>query len=82
MNIQLIDGVFEPNDAFGLIEQMLHIKIKFHENKVDKSETEEDIKARETKIIRLQKDLFELKKTIGSTSNGIKLNAVVNIDLK
>ena len=82
MNIQLIDGVFESNDALDLIEQMLHIKIKFHENKVNNGETEEDIKARETKIIRLQKDLFELKKTIGSTSNRVKLNAVINTDLK
>ncbi len=66
MHIQLIEGEFKSNEALDLITQMIHIKIKFHENKIDKSEFEEDIKAREGKIKRLQKELFEIKKNIGS----------------
>jgi len=79
MIIQLIEGEFKSSDALDLITQMIHIKIKFHENKIGKSELEEDVKAREGKIRRLQKDLFELRNTVGSSSKGVKLNAVINI---
>jgi len=79
MNIQLIEGQFKSSDALDLITQMIYIKIKFHENKISKSELEEDIKAREGKIIKLQKALFELRNTMGSISKGIKLNAVINV---
>ena len=80
MNIQLIEGEFNCNDALELITQIIYTKIKFHENKISKSEIEEDIKARESKIKRLQKNLFELRKSIGSTSEGVKINAIINID--
>ena len=79
MNIQLIEGEFKSNDALDLITQMIQLKIKFHENKIGKSETEEDIKGREAKIKRLQNDLFELRNMINSTSNGVKLNTIINI---
>jgi len=79
MNIQLIEGEFKSNDALDLITQMIQIKIKFHENKIGKSETEEDIKGREAKIKRLQNDLFELRNMINSTSKGVKLNTIINI---
>lgn len=80
MNIQLIEGRFELNDSLDLITQMIHIKIRFHENKISTSENEEDVKAREIKIKRLQKNLFELRKILGSPSNGVKLNATINIE--
>lgn len=80
MNIQLIEGEFKSNDALELITQMIHIKIRFHENKISKSETEEDIKERESKIKSLQKNLFELRNNIGATSKGVKINAIIHID--
>jgi len=80
MNIQLIEGEFKASDALDLITQMIHVKIKFHENKINNSETEEDIKSREAKIKRLQKELYELKNSIGSSSKGVKINAVLNIE--
>jgi len=80
MKIQLIEGEFKSSDALELITQMIHIKIKFHESKIGKSEFEEDIKAREGKIKRLQKELFELRNAINSGSKGVKLNAIINIE--
>ncbi len=80
MNIQLINGEFKSNDALDLIAQMMHVKIKFHENKINGSELEEDSKAREAKIKRLQQDLFELRNTIDSKSTGVKINAIINIE--
>lgn len=61
MNIQLIQGQFSTKDALDIITQMMHVKIKYHEQKIHHSSNEEDIKMRETKIKRLQKDLFEAK---------------------
>ncbi len=82
MNIQILDGEFKSNEAIQLITQMIHIKIKYHENKISLSQLEEDIKARETKIKRLQKDLYEFRNTIDSTTKVVKLKAIINIDSK
>ena len=54
MNIQLIEGQFNKKEALELITQMIHIKIKFHENKINNNSNEEDVKYRETKIKNLQ----------------------------
>lgn len=80
MNIQILDGEFKSNEAIELITQMIHIKIKYHENKISLSQLEEDIKARENKIKRLQKDLYEFRNTIDSTTKVVKLKAIINID--
>ncbi len=80
MHIQLLQGEFKSNDAIELITQMINVKIKFHENKISKSELEEDIKAREVKIKRLQKNLFELRNNIGNSSEGVKLNSIIQIN--
>lgn len=76
MNIQLIEGEFSSEDALELITQLIYVKIKFHESKIGKSETEEDIKSREAKIKRLQKNLYELRNSMGSTVN---INTVIHI---
>jgi len=44
MNLHLIQGEFNSNDAIELIAQMVHIKIKYHENKITSNSNEEDIK--------------------------------------
>ena len=60
MKSQLILGSFNTIDASEIISQMIQVKIKFHENKIDVAATEEDIKFREAKIKRLQNTLVEL----------------------
>ena len=62
MNLQLIQGQFNSKEAIDIIAQMIHVKIKFHENKINSGSSEEDIKYRESKIKKLQKDLYEFRK--------------------
>lgn len=80
MDIQLLEGDFKCNEALDLITQMIHLKIKFHENKINKSENEEDVKAREAKIKKLQKCLYELRNNVCVGSNMVKLNAIITIE--
>lgn len=80
MHIQLIQGEFSAKDALDLITQIIHIKIKYHENKISTTGSEEDIKYRESKIKKLQKELFELRNLIDSKASGVQLNAIINIE--
>ena len=80
MNIQLIQGEFNPKDALELLTQMIHIKIKYHENKIVNNSTEEDIKSRESKIKQLQKELYELRENINSKNKSYKIEGTIKID--
>ena len=80
MNIQLIKGEFITKDAMELITQMIQTKIKYHENKIIQNSNEEDIKNREAKINRLQKELYDMIKDMGSKNKNVKIDAVIKID--
>ena len=77
--IQLIQGHFKAKDAIDIITQMIHVKVKYHENKITNLSSEEDIKFCETKIKRLQKELYEFRKGIEGKSGNINLDAVIKI---
>lgn len=79
MNMQLIQGEFSPVDALELITRMIHVKIKFHEERIDQNSSEEDIKYRESKIKQLQKELFHVRNGIGPDMKRLKLDAVIKI---
>lgn len=79
MNIELINGQFNANDAVDLITKMIHLKVKYHENKIDNSTSEEDIKFREAKIKSLQNQLFEFRKSIEAYPDKVSLNAMVHL---
>jgi hypothetical protein len=79
MNIQLIQGDFSVNDAIGIINAMIEIKIKYHENKIQKLSNEEDIKAREEKIKRLQKERLELRNEMLGRTGTVHLDSVIHI---
>jgi hypothetical protein len=79
MDIQLVKGHFSPQEALELITQMIHVKIKYHESKIQKYDNEEDIKSSEKRITSLQKDLFELRQNISKHSNKVDINAHVQI---
>jgi len=50
MNIKLLNGSFDPADAIRIITSMIEVKIKFHEDKIQNSSLEEDIKMQENRI--------------------------------
>lgn len=79
MNIKLIQGEFSGYDAIELINQMIQVKIKYHENKINNQSNEEDIKSCEVKIKQLQNELFELRQNYSSNKN-LKVEAIIKIE--
>lgn len=82
MEIHLLQGEFNPKDAIELVTEMTNVKIKFHESKISENSTEEDIKYRETRIKKLQKELYDFRKSIDEKVKRIELNATVTIESK
>lgn len=80
MKIQLIQGQFDSKDALVLITEMIQMKIKYHENKIVKELSEEDIKYRESKIKTLQTQLFKLREVVNSNNEGLKIESVIKIE--
>jgi hypothetical protein len=78
MDIQLLKGNFSQSDALDILTQLVHVKIKFHESKIEKSDNEEDIKMRENRIKKLLQDFYEAKQLI-ITQKQCDLNAEINI---
>lgn len=79
MNIQLIQGQFKTNDAVDIITQMVHVKIKYHEDQIQHSINEEDIKMREAKIKTLQKNLYEIRKYIEQAGTYITIKSEIQL---
>lgn len=79
MDLQLILGEFSAVDALELVAQMIHIKIKFHEERVGQDSSEEDIKYRESKIKQLQEQLCQLRTAVGPEMDRLKLDATIRI---
>jgi SPX domain protein involved in polyphosphate accumulation len=80
MEVQLIQGQFSNKDALEIITQMIHVKIKFHEDKITGESSEEDIKMREKRIKQLQKDLYEFRQFIERNEKPLNINAVIKLD--
>lgn len=68
MELQLIEGVFNRGEILDLVARMVEVKIRYHEEKIEKSAGEDDIKMREKKIKQLQEELFQCRQTL--TRNG------------
>lgn len=79
MNIQLIQGEFNASEAVELITQMIHVKIKFHEQKINQDSSEEDVKYRESKIKHLQKELFQLRNLANHKKDSMHLTSEITI---
>ena len=81
MKMQLINGQFNASEAIDLLSQMTQVKIKFLENKILNSHNEEDIKSKESKIIRLQNAMSDLKQHILKGKPDLKIVAEVEVQL-
>jgi len=79
MNIQLIHGQFSTKDAIEIISQMVHIKVKFQEDKIHQSSSEEEIKMRETRIKQLQNDLFNMRKLVEQSGTTINIESAIKL---
>jgi cob(I)alamin adenosyltransferase len=81
MKLQLLDGTFSQAEALEILTQLVHVKIKFLENKIEKSHHEEDIKMRESRIKQLQKEFYDLKKNILSGDATVHLDAEIQLGI-
>lgn len=79
MKVKFIDGQFNAKDAIGIFTQMVHVKIKYYENKIHKDSSEEDVKFLESKIKQLQKELFEIRNCIDSKDRKITVETSFEI---
>jgi hypothetical protein len=79
MDIKLIQGQFDAADAIDIITQMIQVKIKFHESKIDNNLTEEATKMREKRIKDLQTDLKNIREYISEKGERISLQSQINI---
>jgi len=79
MKKQLISGHFSSQDALQLLTEIIHVKIRFHEGKINHQLNEEDIKMREKRIQALQKDLFDIRKEIEKSNGKVELQSELNI---
>jgi Spy/CpxP family protein refolding chaperone len=80
MKIQLIEGSFDKQDALNLLSKIIKVKIDFHESKIDADSNAEDVRMREQKIKKLQNNLMDLRNQINDCSNGIVINASIEIE--
>lgn len=79
MNLQLINGQFSSKEAIEILSQMLHVKIKFHESKINQTSNEEEVKMREKRIKELQKDLFDVRQYIESQGDSISMQSTITL---
>jgi hypothetical protein len=79
MKIELIEGEFKSDEALQLITALIKVKIDFHEKKIHLASNEEDIKARESKIIKLQNVLSEARLMLSSQQSKHAIHAEINI---
>ena len=82
MELQLIKGRFEIEDALNLITKLVETKIKYLESKINYQGfiSEEDIKRQEKRIIELQNELKQVRDNFLLLSSGIELNASITIN--
>jgi hypothetical protein len=79
MKLKLIEGDFSQKETIDLLTQLFQVKIKFHEDKVKNSTTEEDIKMREQKIKYLQNNLAEARTYINSGQKKIHIDSEITL---
>jgi len=79
MNVKLIEGHFTAKDALEIISQMIQVKIKFQEGKIERNANAEDMKMREKRIKQLQEELHSLRNSLARNDKVLELNAAVQI---
>lgn len=77
MELSLIKGQFTPEESLELLNHLVQVKIRFHENQITADADEEDIRMRESQISGLQRQLDDIRKKIMSGESRVEMNAVV-----
>jgi hypothetical protein len=80
MKLQLVHGQFSSREAIDLLTQLVQVKIKFQESKINDSHQEEDIKMRENRIKQLQRQLQESRTYIEEQGENISIECELLIN--
>lgn len=80
MDVRIIDGVFSRQEAIDILSEMVRLKIRFHERRIELSSDEEDISHRESRIRELQHELQEARNSILAGEGTVSLGGSVNIE--
>jgi hypothetical protein len=79
MNLKILDGVFSKQEAIDILTEMVRLKIRFHERRIETSSQIEDISHREARIRELQHELQEARERILAGDTSVTLGGSVNI---
>lgn len=81
MQLTLIEGSFQPQEAVDILTQMIQVKIRHHEAKISASSNEEDVKNREARIKELQYALHTLRNMLRTATGAVQMSAKVDIEV-
>ncbi|HMO32880.1 MAG TPA: hypothetical protein PKE63_03880 [Lacibacter sp.] len=79
MNLQLIHGSFCTAEAAELLHQLVQVKIRFLENRIEKGQDEADIKMLERRIKSLQDELQQVRTGLLAGGGSCELESGINI---
>ena len=80
MKIQLLKGSFAPKELEKILNELIQVKIKYHEEKIKGDDEEETIKMRENRIIKLQNELSEIRKYIQHSVKDITVESEITLN--
>jgi hypothetical protein len=79
MQLCLIQGQFIAQDALNILADMIRVKIRYHEAKIEAGAMEEDIHMRERHISELQDALHQLRQNLPQGSSLVNMEATVTL---
>lgn len=79
MQLQLIQGQFTAQDALNIVADMIRVKIRYHEAKIEAGAMEEDIHMRERRISELQDALHQLRQSMPHSDALIHMEATITL---
>jgi hypothetical protein len=80
MKVQLLKGSFNPKELEKILAELINVKIKYHESKINSSDEEETMKMRENRIIKLQNELSEIRKYIQHSDKDIMVESEIKLN--
>lgn len=80
MNIELISGTYNSNETLDLVTELVHVKIKYLEKKIESSMSEEEIKVRENRIKNLQREFYDFKQRINQKDGSCKIQSTIQLN--
>ncbi|HMO63134.1 MAG TPA: hypothetical protein PKC39_13165 [Ferruginibacter sp.] len=79
MNIQIVKGNFSSKDILEIITGLIHVKIRYHEQKISTSQNEEDVKMREKKIKQLQESLQQAREQLQHLQQNVSADCTLSL---